>query len=75
MVIYFTECTLATIDMMALKTPIPKGEFNRQIGIAQKGIDVLRHYDLSLRDYGRIEDVLFTFERSVKKWANSKIEF
>jgi len=41
MIEYLVECTLATIEMMACRKTLPKGEFLRQCGIAQKGIKFL----------------------------------
>ncbi len=41
MIDYLIDCTLATVVMMIDKKNMPKGEFERQCGIAQKGIDFL----------------------------------
>lgn len=42
MVEYLIDCTLATVETMLGKKSTPKhGEFERQCGIAQKGIDFL----------------------------------
>ena len=38
---YMTECTLATIEHLKMKTQPPKGEIERQIDIALVGLDML----------------------------------
>lgn len=39
---YITDCTLATVADLALKKSRPKGEFARQISIAQQGVDWMK---------------------------------
>ena len=35
---YLADCTLATVEMMAMKKSRQKGEFGRQISIAQRAV-------------------------------------
>jgi len=73
---YLTECTLATIGTMLTKKRIPKYEFERQVNIAQKGIDAAMQFPLeSIAGYGRVDDVIKIFDCSVKDWAHNKREF
>lgn len=36
---YLLDCTMATVESMAMKKSRPPGEYNRQISIAQTGYD------------------------------------
>lgn len=49
---YIVSCTLATVESLALKKSRPKGEYQRQIGIAQKGVDLLKKFNVDLQDLG-----------------------
>jgi hypothetical protein len=51
MIDILVDCTLATVEKMAMKKSCPKGgEFKRQCNIAQKGIDFLgRDYPFKSR--------------------------
>lgn len=43
---YLVDCTLATISDLASKKSRPKGEFERQIRIAQQGIDWMKEMNI-----------------------------
>lgn len=66
--VYVTECTLATIEWMALKKNRPKHEYERQIEIAEKAILWIRQYDVSIEPGSRVYDVLITSTRTVTEW-------
>lgn len=65
---YLTECTLATVCDMAGKKSRSKGEFERQISIAQSGLDWLRAFSHGLTA-PRCSAVATQFKGSVSKWA------
>lgn len=67
---YITDCTLATVCHMAFKKSRPKGEYERQIGIAQKALDSMRRFGT---DYNltRATDVVRGFGGSVEALAKS----
>jgi hypothetical protein len=72
---YQVECTLATIADYAMKSRRPKGEFQRQISIAQKGINIIKAFPFILytdsprEKSGRVEKVISEFGGSVDSWA------
>ena len=69
---YITDCNLATVSLMALKKSRPKGEFNRQIDIAQLSIDWMKqmNVDFSLT---RAAEIINDFDSSVKAWSEKYI--
>lgn len=55
--LYMIDCTLATVEHMATLKSRKKSEFERQISIAQKGVNCLR--DMKIDPSGtRAEDVI-----------------
>jgi hypothetical protein len=46
--VYMTECTLATVDAMAMRKRRPKYEYKRQKSIAQAGIDWIRCFNVEV---------------------------
>lgn len=64
--LYITDCNLATVCEMACKKSRPKGEFERQISIAQIGISWIVSFGISSTGT-RIADVIKA--GSVKAWA------
>lgn len=66
MVLWFTDCTLATVSYMAQLKRKNKSEFSRQIEIAQAGCDFLRMYDIDTSST-RAEQVK-NFGWSVLEW-------
>lgn len=68
MLAYITECNLATIEHMALLKSRSKGEYERQISIAQTAVDWILQNNI---DYTgtRIVNVVQNAGGSVKDWA------
>lgn len=69
---YLTDCTLATVCMMAMKKSRPKGEYARQISIAQCGVDWMREFGV-VDPGNRAADVL-AMGGSVADWAKQFME-
>lgn len=67
-VIYMTECTLATVEMMAMKKSTPKGEFNRQVNIAQSGVDFIM--SRAMKADNRVADVINRHKGKVSGWSS-----
>jgi len=61
------DCALATVERMALKTHIPKREFDRQISIAQNGIAWMEQFGCEVGEHDRAFDARNA--RGVAKWA------
>ncbi len=68
--VYMTECTLATVGHMAMLKSRKKSEFDRQIGIAQKGIDWIKAFGGS--SSGRV-GVIVASGISVHDWAHKDL--
>jgi len=67
---YITDCNLATVSHLALKKSRPKGEYARQIAIAQKALDVMIRFGTDL-GATRAVDVVREHNGSVETWAKS----
>jgi len=67
--LYLTHCTLATVSNMAMLKSRKKGEYERQIGIAQEGVDWIKGFNISINPIERVYDVLALPTQSVKDWA------
>ena len=67
---YITDCTLATVCHMALKKTRPKGEYTRQIGIAQKALEMMVRFGTNMSDT-RAAEVMKDFSGNVTTWAQS----
>ena len=65
---YMTECTLATVCGIASKRFRPKHEFQRQINMAQLGIDWIKEFGVEYGDGGRVEQII-KIGWSVAQWA------
>ena len=64
--VYITDCCLATVADMAKKKSRPKGEFSRQIAIAQTACDWIK--DMGIDPQGtRAEDIIG--RRTVEEWT------
>lgn len=63
---YITDCTLATVCDMALRKSRPKGEYRRQMAIAQKAIDWMDEMGV---DYSGTRAVDVSHAGSVEQWA------
>jgi len=70
-IVYLTDCTLATVGMMATKKSRPKGEYSRQISIAQRGVDYIKGFNISVPVYSRIYVILDVHGGSVEDWATT----
>lgn len=69
---YMTECTLATIEQYATKKTRPQAEFNRQIAIAQNGIDWIKRMGHGYKVGGRVAECIAS--ESVKTWAENIVK-
>ena len=63
---YITDCTLATVATMAMKTRRPKHEFERQISIAQTAVTWMQQMGVDMSST-RADEVIKS--GSVQKWA------
>ncbi len=70
---YLVDCTLATVSDMAGKKRRPKYEFERQIEIAQIGLNWMRNMSVDCSTT-RAQKVIEQFNGNVAKWAESYIE-
>lgn len=73
MVNYLIDCTLATVDSLAMRKNRPAGEFSRQKAIAQTGIDWVRGKDKVCT--GRAAEVVLKFNGSVDAYAQDIINY
>ena len=66
---YLTDCTLATVCRMAMRKSRPKGEYERQIAIAEAGVQWMIEMGVPRDTYSRAAEV----EKfgSVAAWAES----
>lgn len=69
---YLTDCTLATVSHMAQLKGRSKYEYERQISIAQKGVDWVNAFGLEDERQmpNRIEWINTAHGGSVQKWAD-----
>jgi hypothetical protein len=65
--LYIADCNLATVSSMAMLKSRKKGEFERQIRIAQTMVNWASGFNLGHGET-RLKEV-FEFENDVKKWA------
>jgi len=67
---YMVDSTLATISSMAMKKSRGVNEYQRQISIAQSGIDWLKEYGLTTDiPSSRVEVIFRDHHGSVTDWA------
>jgi len=64
--VYITDCCLATVSRMAMKKSRPKGEFTRQISIAQQACDWMQYMGIDPKGT-RAEDIIG--RRTVHEWT------
>lgn len=64
---YVIDCTLATVTDLAMKKSPPKGEFRRQMSIAQTGIEWMDRFGVDY-SHTRAADVKAA-GGSVEDWA------
>lgn len=67
--VYLADCTLATVSSMAMLKSKSKGEFERQISIAQSAIEWINDFKIPVEQNSRPQQVLALSNRSVKEWA------
>jgi hypothetical protein len=68
--VYIVDCTLATVTSMAMRKKPPVHEFNRQISIAQTGVDWIRDFGIDPRT-SRAAEVINDYNGEVWKWAEA----
>ena len=69
-VLYLTDCTLATVAMMASKKSRGSLEYQRQISIAQAGFNwTLSYLDSDDAQGSRALDIRDNYNGSVADWA------
>ena len=70
---YITDCNLATVILMASKKSRPKGEFDRQISIAQISINWIVGMKMDYEGT-RAEHVIDDFDSSVLDFVNNYMQ-
>jgi len=65
--VYITDCNLATVSDMAGKKKRPIHEFNRQVSIAQLGVEWIRDFGIN-PGFTRAGEILES-KISVSDWA------
>ena len=68
MVVYMTDCTLATVDKLAMLKSRPKGEYQRQKNIAQKGVDWIKNNNINAEGSRPLE-VIEKFNGNVEEYS------
>lgn len=71
--VYVTECNLATIGHMVYLKSKSKSEFERQIAIAQTGIDMIKTFQEDKYLMSRVGQVLTKANGSVQTWVDLKL--
>jgi len=66
---YIVDCTLATVSHMAMLKSRKKGEYERQIQIAQTGVNWLADFDVKIEVNSRAYQVLSCPSKTVKEWV------
>lgn len=64
--LYLTDCTLATVEGLAMRKSAPKGELKRQIEMAQTAVNWIREMGIPTKSVLRIEQI----ETTVEAWAS-----
>jgi hypothetical protein len=65
---YITDCTLATVEDLTARKSAGKHETQRQIAIAQRGVDWMRDMDVDFSTT-RAAEVVKDYGGSVEAWA------
>lgn len=71
--LYVTDCTLATVEWYAGRKSRPAGEFRRQKEMAQRFLNWLLDFDVSVEG-SRAEIICDEFECSVERWARAIVD-
>jgi len=69
--VYITDCNLATVAHMSMLKSKKKGEFARQISIAQTAVDWMLSMKVDMSGT-RAEDVVSGYDGNVRKWAEKQ---
>jgi hypothetical protein len=71
-IIYLTECTLATVESIAMRKNYPVGERKSHISLAQKAINIVKWFGIisSPTISPRIEEVIVKYDLNVELWYN-----
>jgi len=67
---YLLDCTLATVETMAEKKRIPKYEYERHVGIAQRNLELCRKFDCNIAGT-RGQKVMEEFNGDVSEYGLS----
>jgi hypothetical protein len=65
---YIVDCTLATVETLAMKKSRSKAEFERQVAMGQSGVDWMRSMKVDFSTT-RAKEVVESFNGNVMKWA------
>lgn len=65
---YITDCNLATVSHMASLRSKSIGEWNRQVNIAQHGVDWIKLFEI-VDPGNRAHEVLEKYNGIVREWA------
>lgn len=65
---YITDCNLATVSSMAMLKSRKKGEYERQISIAQHAVDWMQQFNVSPGNT-RAKEVIEQHNGSVSDWV------
>jgi len=66
-----TDCNLATVcDMASTSQRKRKGEYSRQISIAQEAIVSIEEFSIKVPEGSRIESVINKYNSDVRAWAD-----
>lgn len=65
--VYLVECALATVSSMAMLRSKRKSEYQRQIGIAQKGCDWIESMQIIPEEHSLITEIIG--KQTVSQWA------
>jgi hypothetical protein len=68
--LYLVNCTLATVSSLAMKKGTPKYEFQRQVSIAQTGVDCIRKFQIKVDAEIRLKQVIEAHAGNVLDWAS-----
>ena len=66
-ILYLVERTLATVSFMAMTKSKRKSDYQRQIGIAQKGCDWIESMQIIPEEHSRITEIIG--KQTVSQWA------
>ena len=69
-VIWMTECTLATVAGILLLKRYSERELQRQINIAQVGVDYVKTLERPQKN--RLREVISRYDGSVSAWASNQ---